>query len=139
MRLLTFAMLLLLPFGCNRHAPTKPITNDQLSLRSRSAMHYTTVQLPGTDGQSPVSVSQDEMQRLIAALHPITRVSSNPLIGDCYTLAYQAGMDHTWVRVQFIGDDSFMFEWDDIVYIGGDAAAFQAVVDGFSPGPEDGG
>lgn len=95
-------------------------------------MHFTTVQMPETEDDSTVTVSQEKMQQLIGSLHPISRVSPSPLIGDCYTLAYQAGMDPTWVRVG-VGDNALVFEWDDIVYIGGNPAAFLDAVEAIDP------
>ncbi|EMI25303.1 hypothetical protein [Rhodopirellula europaea] len=135
MRVLMFAAVLNLLAGCSRHDPTEPITNEQLLLRSQSAMHFTTVQMPGTRNQAPNPVSQGDMQRLIGTLHPIDRVSPNPLLGDCYTLSYQAGMDPTWVRVR-IGDGKLAFEWDDIVYVGGDPSTFLDIVEEIRSTPD---
>ena len=101
-------------------------------------MHFTTVQMPGARSQAPTAVTQTKMQRLVGALHPIRSVSPNPLIGDCYTLSYQAGMDPTWICVR-LGDDDLVFEWDGIVYIGGDPTAFGNTVADIHSTPDDGG
>jgi hypothetical protein len=139
MRSLILIASLLLPCGCNSYDPTKPITNDQLALRSRSAMHHTTVRFPGVQSRSPIPVSQSEMQRLIAALYPIKKVSSKALIGDCFDLAYQAGMSPTSVRVRLDGKDHLVFEWDSIVYIGGAPSAFQSCIDSLRSTEDNGG